>query len=84
MYMYLSTFYKLLKLYTLSLLFRVWRESRDRIVGFPGRFHAWDVRHSGWLYNSNYTCELSMVLTGAAFFHKVSRGAQPLDIVEPY
>ena len=54
---------------------RVWRESRDRIVGFPGRFHAWDVRHSGWLYNSNYTCELSMVLTGAAFFHKVSRVA---------
>jgi len=23
-------------------------------------------------YNSNYTCELSMVLTGVAFFHKVS------------
>ena len=50
---------------------RVWREARDRIVGFPGRFHAWDVRHSSWLYNSNYTCELSMVLTGAAFVHKV-------------
>ena len=80
MYMYLSTFYKL----PFPLLLRVWRESRDRIVGFPGRFHAWDVRHSGWLYNSNYTCELSMVLTGAAFFHKVSRGAQLLDIVEPY
>ena len=50
---------------------RVWREARDRIVGFPGRFHAWDARHPGWLYNSNYTCELSMVLTGAAFIHKV-------------
>ncbi|KAI4802222.1 hypothetical protein KUCAC02_020074 [Chaenocephalus aceratus] len=35
--------------------FRVWREARDRI---------------SWLYNSNYSCELSMVLTGAAFFHK--------------
>ncbi|GFV15482.1 exostosin-3 [Trichonephila clavipes] len=23
--------------------FRVWRESRDRIVGFPGRYHAWDA-----------------------------------------
>jgi hypothetical protein len=22
--------------------FRVWREHRDRIVGFPGRFHAWE------------------------------------------
>uniref|UniRef100_A0A8C7RZC9 Exostosin-like glycosyltransferase 3 n=1 Tax=Oncorhynchus mykiss TaxID=8022 RepID=A0A8C7RZC9_ONCMY len=49
---------------------RVWREARDRIVGFPGRFHAWDVNHQSWLYNSNYSCELSMVLTGAAFFHK--------------
>lgn len=52
--------------------FRVWREARDRIVGFPGRFHSFDVRSRQWLYNSNYTCELSMVLTGAAFYHKVS------------
>ncbi|KAJ1059344.1 hypothetical protein K5549_013698 [Capra hircus] len=50
--------------------FRVWREARDRIVGFPGRYHAWDLPHQAWLYNSNYSCELSMVLTGAAFFHK--------------
>ncbi|XP_068792878.1 exostosin-like 3 [Struthio camelus] len=50
--------------------FRVWREARDRIVGFPGRYHAWDIPHQAWLYNSNYSCELSMVLTGAAFFHK--------------
>lgn len=52
---------------------RVWREARERVVGFPGRFHAYDIRYPGkWLYNSNYTCELSMVLTGAAFLHKVS------------
>ncbi|XP_059165262.1 exostosin-like 3 [Physella acuta] len=50
--------------------FRVWREERARVVGFPGRFHAWDVKHQSWNYNSNYSCELSMVLTGAAFFHK--------------
>lgn len=51
--------------------FRVWRENRDRIVGFPGRFHAWDLNNNvAWNYNSNYSCELSMVLTGAAFFHK--------------
>ena len=50
--------------------FRVWRENRDRLVGFPGRFHAWDKEHSSWNYNSNYSCELSMVLTGAAFYHK--------------
>lgn len=51
--------------------FRVWREHRDRVVGFPGRFHAWDQNyHNAWNYNSNYSCELSMVLTGAAFIHK--------------
>lgn len=50
--------------------FRIWREARDRIVGFPGRYNAWDLDHQTWLYNSNYSCELSMVLTGAAFFHK--------------
>lgn len=50
--------------------FRVWREERDRVVGFPGRYHAWDINHTSWLYNSNYSCEMSMVLTGAAFFHK--------------
>jgi len=50
--------------------FRVWREHRDRLVGFPGRFHAWDKEHNSWNYNSNYSCELSMVLTGAAFYHK--------------
>lgn len=50
--------------------FRVWRESREKIVGFPGRYHAW--YQNEWMYNSNYSCELSMVLTGAAFFHKVS------------
>ena len=50
---------------------RVWREHRDRVVGFPGRFHAWDQNfHNAWNYNSNYSCELSMVLTGAAFIHK--------------
>ncbi len=49
--------------------FRVWRENRDRLVGFPGRYHAWDAADSSWNYNSNYSCELSMVLTGAAFYH---------------
>lgn len=50
--------------------FRVWRGSRDRIVGFPGRFHAWNSAQRAWMYNSNHTCELSMVLTGGAFFHR--------------
>ena len=55
----------------LFLVSRVWRENKDRIVGFPGRFHAWDAQNSQWLYSSEYSCELSMILTGAAFYHKV-------------
>ncbi|XP_014778123.1 exostosin-like 3 [Octopus bimaculoides] len=50
--------------------FRVWREARDRVVGFPGRFHGWQAEEKAWHYNANHSCELSMVLTGAAFFHK--------------
>lgn len=50
--------------------FRVWRQSRSQIVGFPGRYHAWDDSQNTWLYNSNHSCELSMVLTGGAFYHK--------------
>jgi hypothetical protein len=63
--------------------FRIWREETHSIVGFPGRFHAISPDQSPdpskppdypnllkWNYNSNYTCELSMVLTGAAFVHK--------------
>ena len=60
--------------------FRVWRENRDRLVGFPGRFHAWDKNHSSWNYNSNYSCELSMVLTGAAFYHKYYHFRYSLDM----
>ncbi|PIC42635.1 hypothetical protein B9Z55_009650 [Caenorhabditis nigoni] len=50
------------------LAFRVWRENRDRIVGFPARYHA---RYGDAMYyNSNHTCQMSMILTGAAFIHK--------------
>ena len=55
------------------LAFRVWRENRDRLVGFPARYASYVDGH--WYYNSNHTCELSMVLTGAAFMHSVSSRA---------
>ncbi|KAL3892392.1 hypothetical protein ACJMK2_004602 [Sinanodonta woodiana] len=50
--------------------FRVWQEERDRIVGYPGRFHAWDSKRQRWQYNMFHSCKTSIVLTSAAFFHK--------------
>ncbi|KAH7732069.1 RIB-2 protein [Aphelenchoides avenae] len=57
-----------LKNHEIVFAFRVWREQRRKIVGFPARHHA---RYGDNLfYNSNHTCQLSMILTGAAFLHK--------------
>ncbi|KAK6047167.1 EXTL2, alpha-1,4-N-acetylhexosaminyltransferase [Cooperia oncophora] len=57
-----------LKQHEIIFAFRVWRENRHRIVGFPARYHA---RYGDEMYyNSNHTCQLSIILTGAAFLHK--------------
>ncbi|ODN05712.1 Exostosin-2 [Orchesella cincta] len=50
--------------------FETWREYPDRIVGFPSRSHVWDNSTRRWKYESEWTSEISMVLTGAAFYHK--------------
>ncbi|GAB1610800.1 exostosin-like 3, partial, partial [Argonauta hians] len=56
---------------SILLAFRVWRENRDRLVGFPGRYHIWDSEKEKYLYKgSTSTSGFSMVLTGACFFHK--------------
>ncbi|TRZ03465.1 hypothetical protein DNTS_028712, partial [Danionella cerebrum] len=49
---------------------KVWREFPDRLVGYPGRLHLWDHEMGKWKYESEWTNEVSMVLTGAAFYHK--------------
>ena len=72
--------------------YRIWREEPYSIVGFPGRFHAKDQDNPfQYNYNSNYTCELSMILTGAAFVHKYYMHLyhfwmpkQVLEIVDEY
>nr|XP_044605574.1 exostosin-2 isoform X4 [Equus asinus] len=51
--------------------YEVWREFPDRLVGYPGRLHLWDHEMNKWKYESEWTNEVSMVLTGAAFYHKV-------------
>lgn len=55
-----------------SVVPQVWREFPDRLVGYPGRLHLWDHEMGKWKYESEWTNEVSMVLTGAAFYHKVA------------
>ncbi|XP_076454154.1 exostosin-like 3 isoform X2 [Babylonia areolata] len=49
--------------------FRIWRQERDRIVGFVNRGHKWDTREKHWLYNLKVK-DISMTLTGIVFLHK--------------
>ncbi|XP_030637856.1 exostosin-1 [Chanos chanos] len=50
--------------------FIVWQSFPDRIVGYPARSHYWDAGKARWGYTSKWTNEFSMVLTGAAFYHR--------------
>ncbi|XP_076128101.1 exostosin-1 [Alosa pseudoharengus] len=50
--------------------FIVWHSFPDRIVGYPARSHYWDLGKGRWGYTSKWTNEYSMVLTGAAFYHR--------------
>jgi glucuronyl/N-acetylglucosaminyl transferase EXT2 len=53
--------------------YQIWREFPDRIVGFPSRLHKFDNSSGRWKYDSEWLNEMSMVLTGAAFYHKVTK-----------
>jgi alpha-1,4-N-acetylglucosaminyltransferase EXTL3 len=50
--------------------FRVWRENREKIVGFPARYHTWNFTTKTYEYRHDLSCEYSMILTGAAFYHQ--------------
>lgn len=50
--------------------FIVWHSFPERIVGYPARSHYWDAAKGRWGYTSKWTNEYSMVLTGAAFYHR--------------
>lgn len=52
--------------------FTVWQSFPDRIVGYPARSHFWDSGKERWGYTSKWTNDYSMVLTGAAIYHKYS------------
>ncbi|XP_028837204.1 exostosin-1a-like [Denticeps clupeoides] len=50
--------------------FTVWQSFPERIVGYPARSHFWDTSKQQWGYTSKWTNDYSMVLTGAAFYHR--------------
>lgn len=50
--------------------FHVWQNFEDRIVGYPARGHYWDETNFQWAYSSKWTNDYSLVLTGAAFYHR--------------
>lgn len=50
--------------------FTVWQSFPDRIIGYPARSHFWDSNKERWGYTSKWTNDYSMVLTGAAIYHK--------------
>ncbi|XP_056150088.1 exostosin-1 [Lampris incognitus] len=50
--------------------FIVWQNFPERIVGYPARSHYWDGARARWGYTSKWTNDYSMVLTGAAFYHR--------------
>ena len=54
----------------INLAFRIWRQVRQRLVGFAGRFHFWHPKLQQWYYGMDYSCQMSMTLTNAVFYHK--------------
>lgn len=54
----------------LHFAYQVWREYPDRLVGFPSRLHSCTPTNNSCSYDSEWGSSASMVLTGAAFYHK--------------
>ncbi|CAI8051261.1 Exostosin-2 [Geodia barretti] len=50
--------------------YKAWQEFPNRLVGFPGRVHVKDYKTQRWRYESEWLNNISLVLTGAAFYHK--------------
>ncbi|KAL8558763.1 hypothetical protein ACOMHN_043706 [Nucella lapillus] len=52
--------------------FSAWLEFPERIVGYPARGHYWDEERGRWRYSSKWANDYSMVLTGAAVYHRLA------------
>lgn len=54
----------------INYIFRVWQTERYSIVGTVNRGHFWDDKEKIWKYCSS-KCFTSIILLGAAFYHKI-------------
>lgn len=52
--------------------YQTWCEFPDRLVGFPARLHRYSNNSRAYIYDSEWRNQYSMILTGAAFYHRVS------------
>lgn len=50
--------------------FRVWKENREKLVGYPARSHGKSQDGKKSMYVTKLSCAYSMVLTGATFLHR--------------
>ncbi|XP_065317587.1 exostosin-2-like [Gordionus sp. m RMFG-2023] len=50
--------------------FQTWKQMPDHIVGFPGRVHSLDPLRNHYSYDSEWRPNISIILTGAAFYHR--------------
>eukprot|EP00794_Sanderia_malayensis_P017248 gene17248-18972_t len=54
--------------------YNVWRQYPDRLIGFPARYHKQSetsFSKNEIHYHSTWSNDISMVLTGAAFYHNI-------------
>lgn len=70
-----SSCINILVLVQVDFAFTVWQSFPERIVGYPARSHFWDSNKERWGYTSKWTNDYSMVLTGAAIYHRYSKPA---------
>ncbi|CAK9298087.1 unnamed protein product [Gordionus sp. m RMFG-2023] len=50
--------------------FQTWKQMPDHIVGFPGRVHSLDPLRNHYSYDAEWKPNISVILTGAAFYHR--------------
>ncbi|KAA3671102.1 uncharacterized protein DEA37_0003919 [Paragonimus westermani] len=61
----------------------VWKENRERLVGYPHRDFEFRPGSKDWAYTMDSRSKsYSMILTGAAFFHKVVIHSNTLAVTQ--